>query len=47
MSEKSSNESTLSTPRTAGRRDPYEVLGITRDASEQQIKSAYRKLALK
>jgi molecular chaperone DnaJ len=29
------------------KRDYYEVLGIERDASEQHIKSAYRKLALK
>jgi molecular chaperone DnaJ len=29
------------------RRDYYEVLGVPRDASDQQIKSAYRKLALK
>jgi molecular chaperone DnaJ len=29
------------------RRDYYEVLGIGREATEQQIKSAYRKLALK
>jgi len=29
------------------RRDYYEVLGIARDASESDIKSAYRKLALK
>ena len=28
------------------KRDYYEVLGIERDATEQQIKSAYRKLAL-
>lgn len=27
--------------------DPYEVLGIERTANESQIKSAYRKLALK
>ena len=28
-------------------KDLYEVLGITKDASEQEIKSAYRKLAMK
>lgn len=28
-------------------KDPYEVLGITRSASEQEITSAYRKLAKK
>src|SRR6195952_6067345 len=26
-------------------RDPYEVLGITRDADETQVKKAFRKLA--
>jgi len=29
-----------------GKRDYYDVLGVTRNASEQEIKSAYRKLAL-
>lgn len=29
------------------RRDYYEILGVARDAGEQDIKSAYRKLALK
>eukprot|EP00250_Pteridium_aquilinum_P010691 c19569_g1_i1 orf=619-1884(+) len=29
------------------RRDPYEVLGVTKDATDEQIKSAYRRLALK
>ncbi|KAJ3683917.1 hypothetical protein LUZ60_014144 [Juncus effusus] len=31
----------------AMRRDPYEVLCVSRDSSDQEIKSAYRKLALK
>jgi molecular chaperone DnaJ len=29
-----------------GKRDYYEVLGVTRSATEQEVKSAYRKLAL-
>jgi len=33
-------------PSTAGRRDYYEVLGVGRDATLDQIKSAYRKAAL-
>lgn len=31
----------------AVRRDPYEVLNVSRDSSDQEIKAAYRKLALK
>src|ERR671930_2237011 len=32
---------------SVARRDYYEVLGVGRDAGDQDIKSAYRKLALK
>ncbi|HYA96055.1 MAG TPA: DnaJ domain-containing protein, partial [Terriglobales bacterium] len=32
---------------TNAKRDYYEVLGLTREASEQEIKSAYRKLAMR
>ncbi|GKF96368.1 chaperone protein DnaJ 15-like protein, partial [Tanacetum coccineum] len=30
----------------ANRRDPYEVLNVSKEVSDQEIKSAYRKLAL-
>ena len=30
-----------------GQRDPYRVLGLRRDASEQEVKRAFRKLSLK
>ncbi|KAL8232332.1 hypothetical protein R6Q57_002110 [Mikania cordata] len=36
-----------STPVIANRRDPYEVLSVSKDSSDQEIKTAYRKLALK
>ncbi|KAF7133015.1 hypothetical protein RHSIM_Rhsim09G0105400 [Rhododendron simsii] len=36
-----------SAPAPVLRRDPYEVLSVTRDSTDQEIKTAYRKLALK
>ena len=32
---------------TSNKRDYYEVLGLSRDANEEQIKKAYRTLAKK
>jgi preprotein translocase subunit Sec63 len=29
------------------RRDPYEVLSVSKESTDQEIKTAYRKLALK
>jgi preprotein translocase subunit Sec63 len=39
--------SQLSTGAKSLKRDPYEILGLQKDATGDQIKSAYRKLALK
>ncbi|CAN6239475.1 unnamed protein product [Urochloa humidicola] len=40
-------ESAAAAGAAAPRRDPYEVLGVGRNATEQEIKSAFRRMALK
>jgi len=40
-------ESAAAAGAAAQRRDPYEVLGVGRNATEQEIKSAFRRMALK
>lgn len=39
--------STARDKRCCGEMDPYKVLGLSNDATEDDIKRAYRKLALK
>ncbi|GJX26568.1 chaperone protein DnaJ 15-like protein, partial [Tanacetum coccineum] len=46
-SSSSSTAAAATGPLVANRRDPYEVLNVSKEASDQEIKSAYRKLALK
>ncbi|KAK9074515.1 hypothetical protein SSX86_007113 [Deinandra increscens subsp. villosa] len=46
MGSKTEGGTSSSTPAISNRRDPYEVLSVSRDSSDQEIKSAYRKLAL-
>ncbi|KAG6512605.1 hypothetical protein ZIOFF_030730 [Zingiber officinale] len=41
------SEKVARTSAPSARRDPYEVLCVSRDSSDQEIKTAYRKLALK
>ncbi|KAI3502600.1 hypothetical protein L1887_30780 [Cichorium endivia] len=45
--EEETSSSVAAPAAAANRRDPYEVLNVARDCSDQEIKSAYRKLALK
>ncbi|TVU11875.1 hypothetical protein EJB05_45485 [Eragrostis curvula] len=46
-SEKGDSAAAAAADGAAQRRDPYEVLGVGRNATEQEIKSAFRRMALK
>ncbi|KAL6861740.1 hypothetical protein ACP4OV_017440 [Aristida adscensionis] len=45
--EKGDSAASAAAAAAAQRRDPYEVLGVGRDATDQEIKSAFRRMALK
>jgi preprotein translocase subunit Sec63 len=46
-SEKGESAASTASGGAAQRRDPYEVLGVRRNATEPEIKSAFRRMALK
>ncbi|KAF6143255.1 hypothetical protein GIB67_039038 [Kingdonia uniflora] len=47
MSTKSEKKSEAAAKQQPQRKDPYEVLGVSRNSTDQDIKSAYRRMALK